>query len=59
MHRSRARLTVGLLFTLIALGGCAAAGPSAPPDSAGASPSAGHVGGTARHELDGPHGRWQ
>ena len=41
MHRSRARLTVGLLFTLIALGGCAAAGPTPPPASAGASPSAG------------------
>jgi heat shock protein HslJ len=41
MHRSRARLTVGLLFTLIAVGGCAAAGPTAAPESQGSSPSAG------------------
>jgi heat shock protein HslJ len=40
MDRSRARLAVGLLVTLIALGGCAAAGPTSPPGSAGASPSA-------------------
>ncbi len=41
MDRSCARLAVGLLVTLIALGGCATAGPSAPPDSKGSSPSAG------------------
>ncbi len=41
MDRPRARLAVGLLFTLIALGACASAGPTSTPGSPGTSPSAG------------------